>query len=68
MAQFGAQGMARPRIGEEKDRPVHLGVRVSRWVRAGLDKVAKEDDALVSDVVHDVLVAYLKRRGIRGPQ
>ena len=60
--------MARPKTGEEKKRPVHLGLRVTKWVRAGLDKVAKEDGAVVSDVVHDVLVAYLKRRGVKEPR
>jgi hypothetical protein len=60
--------MARPKSGEEKDRPIHMGFRVTKWVRAGLEKIAKEDDAPLSDVCHDALVAYLKRRGIREPQ
>ena len=59
--------MARPKSGEEKDRPVHLGFRVARWVRAGLEKIAKDDGTPMSDVAHDALVAYLKRRGIKAP-
>jgi len=59
--------MARPKAGEEKDRPIHMGFRVSEWVRAGLERIAKEDGAPLSDVCHEALVVYLKRRGIREP-
>jgi hypothetical protein len=35
-------------------------------LRDGLERVAKEDGVPLSDVCHDAIVAYLKRRGIRG--
>jgi hypothetical protein len=57
--------MARPRKGEEKDRPIHLGFRVPHWVRAGLGQIAAEEDCPVSDVVNEALVAFLKRNGIK---
>jgi predicted transcriptional regulator len=57
--------MARPRKGEEKSRPHHLGVRVSDEVRDGLKALAKARGVPVSDLAHDALEAYLtaqKRR------
>jgi hypothetical protein len=60
--------MARPKKGEEKDRKATLGLRIMPWMRAGLEKVAKEDRASLSDVAYEALVTYLKRRGIREPQ
>jgi hypothetical protein len=57
--------MARPKAGEEKDRDAHVGVRVKKWIRAGLEKIAKEDGVVLSDVAHEAFAAYLKRRGIR---
>lgn len=60
--------MARPKKGEEKDRPIHMGFRVTEWVRAGIEKVAKDKGGLpLSDVAHEAFVAYLKRHGIREP-
>ena len=60
--------MARPKKGEEKDRGAVVGFRITPWIRAGLDKVAKEDGVSLSDLAHQIFVAYLKRRGIREPQ
>ena len=60
--------MARPRKGEEKNRPIHMGLRVSEWVRAGLERIAAEKGMTMSDVVYDLVVAHLKRQGIKGPQ
>lgn len=59
--------MARPKKGEEKDREAIMGFRVTKWVRAGLEKVAKEDKASLADVAHEAFAAYLKRRGVREP-
>jgi hypothetical protein len=60
--------MARPKADEAKGRKAHVGVRVTPWVRAGLDKIAKDERVALSDLVHDVFVAFLKRRGIKEPQ
>jgi hypothetical protein len=60
--------MARPRKGEEKKRPVHLGFRVSKWVYAGLQHVAGEHGRPMSDLAYDALVAYLKRHGVKEPR
>jgi hypothetical protein len=60
--------MARPRKGDEKDRPIHMGFRVSEWVRTGLERIAKDEGLPLSDVAHDALVAYLKRHGIKEPR
>jgi hypothetical protein len=59
--------MARPKAGEEKGRKAIMGFRVTKWVRAGIEKVAKEDNVPLADVAHEAFVAYLKRRGIREP-
>jgi hypothetical protein len=59
--------MGRPRKGEEKNRRIHMGLRVSDWVRAGLEQIAKEKRMSMSDVVYDLVVAHLRRRGIREP-
>jgi len=38
------------------------------WVRAGIEKIAKEKGGLpLSDVAHEAFVGYLKRHGIREP-
>jgi hypothetical protein len=36
-----AENVGRPRKGEEKDRPVHLGFTVSEQLNADLRKLAK---------------------------
>lgn len=59
--------MARPRAGEEKVRPIHVGFRVAEWVKTGLDQLAKQQDSPVSDIVNDAIIAYLKRHGIKAP-
>jgi hypothetical protein len=45
-----------------------MGFRVTEWVRAGLEQVAKDDNLPLSDVLHVAAVAYLKRRGIKEPR
>jgi hypothetical protein len=57
--------MARPKKGEEKVRPIHLGFRVAEWVRDGLVRLAEKDGVPVSDVANEALVTHLKRRGIK---
>jgi hypothetical protein len=50
--------MARPKAEEAKGRKAHVGVRVTPWVRAGLDKIAKQERIQLSDLVDDLFVAY----------
>ena len=57
--------MARPLKDEAKNRPIHLGFRVSEWVRDGLQQLADQRGSPVSDIANEALVAYLKRNGIR---
>jgi hypothetical protein len=59
--------MARPRKGEEKKVPVHLGFRVQEWVYAGLQQLADERGRPMSDLANEALVAYLKRHGVKPP-
>jgi hypothetical protein len=57
--------MARPRKGEEKNAPERVAFRIPVWVRAGLDRLAAERSAGLSDIANEALVAYLKRHGIK---
>jgi hypothetical protein len=57
--------MARPRKGEEKDRPKHLGFRVATWVYDGVQKLATEKGLPASEVAHDLLEIALGRLGIK---
>jgi hypothetical protein len=57
--------MARPRKGEEKDRPKHLGFRVATWVYESVQRLAAERNQPASEVVHDLVEAALRRRGIK---
>ena len=59
--------MGRPKKGEEKNRHIHMGLRVTEWVRAGLMRIANEKGVSMSDVVYDLVVAHLRRQGIREP-
>jgi hypothetical protein len=52
--------MARPRKGEEKDRPVHLGFRVSKETNQALRKLADERGAPMSDVAVEILESGLR--------
>jgi hypothetical protein len=60
--------MARPRKGEEKDRPKHLGFRVATWAHDGVQRLAGESGQPASEVAHDLLEAALRRRGIEPSQ
>jgi hypothetical protein len=57
--------MARPRKGEEKDRPRHLGFRVATWVYDGVQRLATEKGMPASEVAHDLLEIALGRLGIK---
>jgi hypothetical protein len=59
--------MARPRKGEEKDRPRHLGFRVATWVHDGVQKLAHECGQPASEVAHELLEEALRRHGIKPP-
>jgi hypothetical protein len=60
--------MGRPKKGEEKDRPKHLGFRVATWVHDGVQRLAGESGRPASEVAHDLMEAALRRRGIEPPQ
>jgi predicted transcriptional regulator len=60
--------MARPRKGEEKNAPIHLGFRVTEWVRAGLDRLAEKRGSAISDIANEALAEYLERHGITPDQ
>lgn len=60
--------MARPRKGEEKNAPIHLGFRVSEWVHEGLKKLAGKRGGPVSDIANEAIVAHLKRHGVKAPK
>jgi len=51
--------MARPRKGEEKDRPARVSFRIAKGVDEGIRLLAKERGANVSDVAHELLVRGL---------
>ena len=53
--------MARPKKVEAKNRPHHLGIRVTDQVRDDLKALADERGATVSDIAHEALEAYLAR-------
>src|SRR5262245_47228623 len=54
------QAMARPRKGEEKNRPVHLGFRVSEEINQALRRLAEKRGTPMSDLVVEIL-----ERGLR---
>jgi hypothetical protein len=60
--------MARPRKGEEKDRPKHLGFRVATWVHDGVHQLAAEQGVPASEIAHDLLEIALGRLGIYPPE
>ena len=60
--------MARPRKDEEKDRPNRVSFRIAKGLDEGLRRLAKERNADLSDVVHELLEHGLaaEQRKIRG--
>jgi hypothetical protein len=56
--------MARPRKGEEKDRPVHLGFRVSEETSRALRALAEKRRSPMSDLVVDILEKGLRDAGV----
>jgi hypothetical protein len=59
--------MGRPKKGEEKDRPKHIGLRVATWVFDGVHELAVQRGLPVSEVAHDLLEIGLGRVGIKPP-
>lgn len=51
--------MARPKKDQAKHRPIHMGFRVSREVREGLEALAAQRGAPLSDVAHEALERYV---------
>jgi hypothetical protein len=60
--------MARPRRGEEKDRPKHLGFRVATWVYDGVQRLAEEQGQPASEIAHELLEMALGNLGIKPPK
>jgi hypothetical protein len=54
--------MARPRKGEEKNRPVHLGFKVTEEMNMSLRKLADAQGCALSDIVVEILDEGLRRR------
>ena len=60
--------MARPRKGEEKDRPKHIGFRAATWVWDGVQRLATEQGTPASEVAHDLMEIALGQFGIKPPK
>jgi hypothetical protein len=52
--------VGRPRKGEEKNRPIHLGFKVTEQLNADLRRLAKRRGSPMSDVVVEILEKGLK--------
>jgi hypothetical protein len=57
----GNEQMGRPRKGEEKNRPVHLGFKVTEELNNDLRRLAERRGSPMSDVVVEILEKGLKR-------
>ena len=58
------RSMARPRKGQEKDRPHQIGFRASDVVRKALTKEAKTTKRSVSDVLNQLVEKQLITKGL----
>jgi predicted DNA-binding protein len=52
--------MGRPRKGEEKNRPVHLGFKVTEELNNDLRRLAERRGSPMSDVVVEILEKGLR--------
>src|SRR5262245_29707335 len=59
--------MARPRDGNEKRRPRHLGFRTEIWVHDAVHRLAAEHGQHASDIAHELLEIALGSLGIKRP-
>jgi hypothetical protein len=59
--------VARPRNGNEKYRPKHLGFRTETWVHDAVHRLAAENDRPASQIAHELLEIALGSLGIRKP-
>jgi hypothetical protein len=59
--------MARPRNGDEKRRPRHLGFRTETWVHDAVRRLAAEHDLPASEIAHELLEMALGSLGIKRP-
>ena len=59
--------MARPRNGNEKHRPKHLGFRTETWVHDAVHRLAVEHDQSASEIAHELLEMALGNLGIKKP-
>lgn len=54
--------MARPKKGEEKNRPCRIAFRASKVVRAAIDAVAEAQSKSISDVLNELIERELIRK------
>lgn len=52
--------MGRPRKGQEKHRPIHLGFKVTEQLNADLRRLAEKRGSPMSEVVVEILEKGLK--------
>jgi hypothetical protein len=60
--------MGRPRKGREKNRRIDMGCRFPNPFAPAAMRIAVEKGLSMSDVVCDLLIAHLKRQGIKDPR
>jgi predicted DNA-binding protein len=56
----GQRNVARPRKGEEKHRPIHLGFKVTEELNNDLRRLAERRGSPMSDVVVEILEKGLR--------
>ena len=59
-AKQEAKNVARPRKGDEKHRPIHLGFKVTEQLNADLRRLAERRGSPMSDVVVEILEKGLR--------
>jgi hypothetical protein len=59
--------MGRPKKGEEKHRPIHLGFKVTEQMNADLRRYAEKRGSPMSDVVVEILEKGLREAAKAAP-
>jgi hypothetical protein len=62
---MGGRGVARPKKGEEKVRPKHIGFRAATWVWEGVQQIAEEQGQPASEVAHELMEIGLGKLGFK---
>jgi len=60
------ENVGRPRKGEEKHRPIHLGFKVSEQLNADLRRLAERRGSPMSDLVVEFLEKGLREAAKKG--